>query len=516
MNSPQVVPSDGHSRPQIVIFGASGDLALHKLVPALTSLAGKDRPPGGFSVVGVARSEKSDDAFREELGAAMPEELRAAFAKLAPRVTYVRGDVQRPEDLARLKQHLDGLPGGAGAGRLYYLSLRPDLFAVAAAALKDAGLIDVGAREPFRRVIIEKPFGHDLGSGRELNHALHTAMREDQIFRIDHYLGKETVQNLLGFRFHNAIFEPIWNRHHVEHIQITVAEQLGMESGRAGYYDATGALRDMLQNHMLQVLALVAMEPPTSLEVSALRSQKVNLLRSLHVPGVAAALRSSLRARYTAGEVGGKPVPGYLDEKGVPADSSAETFVAIRAEIDSWRWAGVPIFLRHGKRLPRKFTEVKVQFRVPPLQLFNRPDGIEEEEFREKLRDGSLCQIRPNVLTLAIQPREAIRLSFGVKRPGSSMVMSPAELAFDYREFFGVQTAPAYERLLQDALQGDATLFVHADEIEASWRFADAYRRAWDSPEAPPIGEYAAGTWGPEPADDLFHGCEGGWSQGRD
>lgn len=521
MNPPPVsnLPPGTHVThpPQVVIFGASGDLALRKLVPALTSLAGKDRPRGGFCVVGVARSEKSDDGFRAELAAVMPDELKAAFATLAPRVFYVQGDVQRPDDLARLKQRLDELPGGAESGRLYYLSLKPDLFAQAAGALKDAGLLDpAGPREPFRRVIIEKPFGHDLESGRALNHELHVAMREDQIFRIDHYLGKETVQNLLGFRFHNAIFEPIWNRHHVEHIQITVAEELGMESGRAGYYDATGALRDMLQNHMLQVLALVAMEPPTSLEAAALRSQKVNLLRSLHVPGPAGALRGSLRARYTAGEIAGKPVPGYLAEKGVPAGSSTETYVAIRAEIDNWRWAGVPIFLRHGKRMPRKFTEVKVQFRVPPLQLFNRPDGLSDEEFREKLRDGSLCQIRPNVLTLAIQPREAIRLSFGVKRPGSAMVMAPAELAFDYREFFGVQTAPAYERLLQDALQGDATLFVHADEIEASWRFADAYRRAWDSPEAPPIGEYAAGTWGPEPADDLFHGCEGGWSQGHD
>jgi glucose-6-phosphate 1-dehydrogenase len=268
-------------------------------------------------VVGVARSEKSDDAFREELAAAMPEELRAAFATLAPRVFYVQGDVQQPADLARLKRRLEELPGGAESGRLYYLSLKPDLFATAAAALRDAGLLDpAGPREPFRRVIIEKPFGHDLASGRALNHDLHVAMREDQIFRIDHYLGKETVQNLLGFRFHNAIFEPIWNRHHVEHIQITVAEELGMESGRAGYYDSTGALRDMLQNHMLQVLALVAMEPPTSLDAFALRSQKVNLLRSLHVPGTAGALRHSLRARYTAGEVGGKRCRGTSRRRG--------------------------------------------------------------------------------------------------------------------------------------------------------------------------------------------------------
>ena len=223
----------------------------------------------------------------------------------------------------------------------------------------------------------------------------------------------------------------------------------------------------------------------------------------------------AVRARYTAGEVGGKKVPGYLDEKGVPEGSTTETYVAMRADIDSWRWAGVPILLRHGKRMPQKFTEVRVQFRVPPMQLFNRPEGLSEDEFREKLRDGSLCQIRPNVLTLQIQPREAIRLSFGVKTPGSVMVMAPAELSFDYREHFGVSTAPAYERLLQDALQGDATLFVHADEIEASWEFVDAFRSAWDSPDAPPLAEYEAGTWGPDAADELFRGCEGGWSQGQ-
>ena len=501
---------------QVVIFGASGDLTLHKLMPALASLAGKDRPTGGFSVIGVSRTPKSDEEYRREVGERMPAELKEAYARLAPRVYYAQADVASSADVARLATYLDELPGGREAGRLYYLSLKPDLFAPATAMLKAAGLLEQAeGGTPFRRVIVEKPFGRDLESAQALNHALHGSLREDQLFRIDHYLGKETVQNLLGFRFHNAIFEPIWNRHHVEHIQITVAEQLGMESGRAGYYDTTGAARDMLQNHMLQVLALVTMEPPTSLDAWALRSQKVNLLRSLHVPGPQLALRNSLRARYTAGEMNGKPVPGYLEEKGVPAGSTTETFVAIRAEIDSWRWAGVPILLRHGKRMPQKFTEVRVQFRVPPLQLFNRPEGLSDDEFREKVREGSLCQMRPNVLTLGIQPRETIGLSFGVKTPGAAMIMAPAELAFDYRDHFGQTTAPAYERLLLDALQGDATLFVHAEEIEASWRFVDAYRHAWDSPEAPPLGEYPAGAWGPDGADDLFHGCEGGWSQGQ-
>lgn len=501
---------------QVVVFGASGDLTLRKLMPALASLAGKGRPPAGFSVVGVARREKSDDGFRAEIREMMPPDLHAAFDALAPRISYVQGDVGEREDLERLSARLDELPGGREAGRLFYLSLKPDLFAPTVALLSQVGLVQAreGETGAWRRVIIEKPFGRDHDSAQDLNHQLHESLREEQIYRIDHYLGKETVQNLLGFRFHNAIFEPVWNRHHVEHIQITVAEELGMESGRAGYYDGTGALRDMLQNHMLQVLALATMEPPTSLEAGALRSQKVNLLRSLHPPGVEAALKSSVRAQYTAGEVGGRDVPGYLEEDGVPNGSTTETYVAIRAEIDSWRWAGVPILLRHGKRLAKKFTEVRVQFRVPPLQLFNRPEDMDVDEYRAKLRDGSLCQTRPNVLTLAIQPREAIHLSFGVKRPGSAMTMVPSTMSFDYRERFGSNTAPAYERLLQDALMGDATLFLHADEIAASWRFADAFRRAWAAPEAAPPRTYAAGSWGPAEADELFHGCEGGWSQG--
>lgn len=499
---------------QIVIFGASGDLTRRKLVPALASLAGEGRPKQGFSVVGVSRKEKSDEAFRAELREAVPEELRAGFDSFAARIHYQRGDVAEADDVAALSKRLDSLPGGLEAGRLFYLSLKPELFGAATARLGAAGQLAMHERETaaWRRVVIEKPFGRDLESARRLNSELHDCLRERQIYRIDHYLGKETIQNVMGLRFHNAIFEPLWNRHHVELVQITVAEDAGVGE-RAGYYEGAGAVRDMLQNHMLQILALVAMEAPASLDADDIRNQKVEVLRALQIPDPAYVRENTVRARYAAGSVSGQPVRGYLDETDVAADSSTETYVALRAEIDNWRWGGVPFLLRHGKRLARRFTEVQVQFRSAPIQLFNRPDGMADADFRRALRDGSLCQIRPNVLTLAIQPREAIALSFGVKQPGAQMSMAPAELAFDYREHFGEEPPEAYERLLLDALEGDQTLFLRADEIEASWRYADAVLGQWAGSEAPLMLEYEAGGWGPPEAHALFHGCEGGWSR---
>jgi glucose-6-phosphate 1-dehydrogenase len=494
---------------QIVILGASGDLALRKLLPALVSV--RDRTRGSFSVIGVARRPKSDDAFRAEVEAAIPPALRGSFAELAPCLFYVGADVQEEEGLGRLASRLDALPGAER--RVFYLAVKPDLFGPSVERLAMRGLLRASGAG-WSRVVIEKPFGHDLESARHLNARLREVLHEEQVFRIDHYLGKETVQNLLGLRFHNAIFEPIWNRHHVELVQITVAEDLGMERGRAAYYDSSGALRDMLQNHMLQLLALTALEPPSSLDPNEVRDRKVSVLRALRPLTVREARESTVRARYTAGVIGGKPVPGYLEEDGVPAGSSSESYVAVRAELASWRWSGVPFLLRHGKRLGRRFTEIQVHFRTAPLQLFNRPAGMTDEEFQRALRTGLLCQIRPNVLTLSIQPRETITLSFGVKRPGSTMEMAPASLKFDYREAFGDSAMAPYERLLLDVLAGDATLFLRADEIEACWEFTDSIRRAWDAPEGPPLLTYPAGTWGPAAADELFRGCEGGWSRG--
>jgi glucose-6-phosphate 1-dehydrogenase len=298
-------------------------------------------------------------------------------------------------------------------------------------------------------------------------------------------------------------------------VQLTVAEELGVEAGRGGYYDGTGALRDMLQNHMLQVLSLVAMEPPPSLAPEAIRSHKVEVLRALRCADPHDGFPNVVRARYGAGEVGGLRVEGYLDEEGVAADSTTETYVAVRAEIDSWRWSGVPFLLRHGKRLTRRFTEVQVQFRTPPIQLFNRPTDMDDVEYRRRLRDGSLCELRPNVLTLRLQPHEGISLSFGVKQPGATMVMAPANMHFDYLDRFGKSPPEAYDRLLLDAMLGDQTLFLRSDEVETCWRFADDVIARWQGDAGPALLEYPAGSWGPDEAAALFHGCEGGWSRGE-
>jgi glucose-6-phosphate 1-dehydrogenase len=502
---------------QLLIFGGGGDLTRRKLIPALLRLTDKGQLGEHLQVIAIGRRDKTDEAFRAELEAALGDDLKAVWSSFAPRVFYRSADVQSVDSLRALLVAIDDIAHHEQVNRLCYLALKPSLFSSAVTLLRDTGIVERQTTKHAhsnRRVVIEKPFGHDLASARQLNDAVHRVLNEDQVFRIDHYLGKETVQNLLGLRFHNAIFEPLWNRHHVELVQITVAETVGVEAGRAGYYDTTGAVRDMLQNHMMQVLALVAMEPPTSLAPEAIRNQKVELLRAITEPDDEDVRRHSVRARYTAGQgAEGEPLIGYLDEEGVPEGSDTETYVAMRAEIDNWRWSGVPFLLRHGKRMPKRFTEVQVQFRTPPLQLFNKPEGVSDAELHRLIKDGALCLSRPNVLTIGIQPRETITLSFGVKEPGQQMNMAPASLTFDYRERFGEAPAQAYERLLHDALVGDATLFLRADEIEACWTFCDAVLGTWSKGEVP-MHEYPAGSWGPDAANALFYGCEGGWTRG--
>ncbi|MFT5683474.1 MAG: glucose-6-phosphate 1-dehydrogenase [Myxococcota bacterium] len=489
------------STTQIVIFGASGDLTARKLIPALVGNAREGALEGTIQVIGVSRSDKGSEAWREELASWLPDSHLPAWNDLAPNVHYIAGSVLSIDFLRDLSAQLDALAPDDNPGRLFYLALKPTLFPPVVEGLSEAGLIQCppGATEGWRRVVVEKPFGTDLKTAVALNRVLLSHLREDQIFRIDHYLGKETVQNILAFRFQNAIFEPLWNREHVESVEISVCEEVGMEGGRGGYYDTAGALRDMVQNHVLQVLALIGMEPPASMAADAVRSEKVKVLSSLRIPSPAEVARDVVRGQYLASEA---RVSGYTQEQGVPKDSTTESYVAIRAGIDNWRWSGVPFFLRTGKCLHQRYTEVILRFRVPPVDLLGGPV------------QGEVCAMRPNSLHLLIQPHEQIRLDFLVKQPGPGAMMRPASLKFDYRDIQTEATAPAYQRLLLDAIEGNATLFIRGDETEAAWRFADAIRAGWQAPGADPIHGYHAGSMGPEAADALFRGCEGTWGRG--
>jgi glucose-6-phosphate 1-dehydrogenase len=492
---------------QIVIFGASGDLTSRKLVPALLRNFIEGAIPAATQVIGVSRSDRTSEAWREALGQAVDGDpaVGAAWGRFAGNFHWLTADASRPEQLEHLEEGLDALAHALGSepkqvGRLFYLALAPNLFGPVVAALASRQMLvcPPNAREGFRRVVLEKPFGVDLPSADALNRELITWLREDQVFRIDHYLGKETVQNILAFRFQNAIFEPLWNRNHVESVEISVTETVAMEGRRGAYYDGAGALRDMVQNHLMQVLSLVAMEPPASLDAEAVRSEKMKIISSLRRFTPQEVASHVVRGQYVAGPARDR---AYREEEGVAPKSRTETFVAIRALVDNWRWSGVPFLLRTGKAMEKAFTEVILNFRTPPADLLNGP------------LPAGVCALRPNTLRLLIQPAEGVRLSFLVKQPGAGMVMRQSELGFDYSDLGSGDTPPAYQRLLADAVEGNATLFLRGDEVEAAWRFVDAIRDGWEEAD-PPVHRYPAGSGGPEAADALYRGCEGIWSTG--
>jgi glucose-6-phosphate 1-dehydrogenase len=484
----------------VVIFGASGDLTRRKLMPALYNLAVSRSLPGGSAVVGVARRAKTDEEFRKDMAKAVSEFSRrkpidlSVWSDFERRMSYVAGSFEDPATYAQLKTHLEALDKehGTSGSRLYYLAVPPSEHATIVKGLREANLVRPpstapGGAGPFTRVIFEKPFGHDLASAKQLNATIATVFDESQVYRIDHYLGKETVQNLLVFRFANSLWEPIWNREHIDHVQITVAEEIGVE-GRGKFYEETGVTRDIVENHLMQLLCLTAMEPPISLSADAVRSEKVKVLRALRPMERQRVQESVIRGQYGRGFVRADEVPGYREEPDVAPDSRIETFLAMRVLIDNWRWGGVPFYVRAGKRLARRVTEIAIQFKKVPHSLFRTPDG----------------GITPNVLAMRIQPDEGIALRFISKEPGQQTILRDVAMDFRYGAAFGSNTPEAYERLQLDAMRGDATLFTRRDEVEAQWEYIDHVFEAWAASGNAPPPLYPAGSWGPEQADDLL------------
>jgi glucose-6-phosphate 1-dehydrogenase len=478
----------------IVIFGATGDLTHRKLIPALYNLAADGELPPAVAIIGFARRPKNDDDFRKEMEEsvrkfsrqAVRDEIWKTFSQSLFYHQSEFGDEPGYKSLAERLEKIDNERGTRG-NRLFYFAAGPDQFETILKNLKDAGL-NRAKEGSWARVIIEKPFGTDLASARELNRIVNDAFEESQTFRIDHFLGKETAQNILVLRFANAIFEPLWNTRYIDHLEITAAETLGVEA-RAGYYEKAGALRDMVQNHLLQLLCLVAMEAPTDLRADSIRDEKVKVVRSLRRIAGSEVTKNVLRAQYTEGAIGGQPVPGYRQEKGVDPKSTTETYVALRINIDNWRWADVPVYMRVGKRLPKSVTEISVHFKKAPAVLFNK----------------ETVKIDQNVLVIRIQPDEGISLRMLAKIPGTSLRIEPVKMDFHYGTSFGKASPEAYERLLLDAMSGDATLFARRDEVEEAWTFIDPIEEAWHAKkDAPELYFYPAGSWGPEAADDLL------------
>jgi glucose-6-phosphate 1-dehydrogenase len=480
----------------LVIFGASGDLASRKILPALANLAERGRLSDNFTVIGVARTQWTDDEFRQHATKCIPVP-GPRWAAMVERFRYIPGEYAATETFDRLKGLLAeaDLEYGTAGNRVYYLATVPSVFAMVAEALAKEGCNVPGDHGDFARIVVEKPYGHDLGSALDLDRAVHSAFDEQQIFRIDHYMGKETVQNVLALRFANAVFEPVWNRRYVEQVQITVAESLGVEH-RGGFYETAGALRDIVQGHVMQVLALTLMESPTGMDADHIRDEKVKLLKAVYIPTTDEAVDRSVRAQYTAGVMDGVPVVGYREEEGVAPDSQTETYVALRLRVENWRWAGVPIYVRTGKRLPARVTEVALQFQHVPFLAFK----------------GELArQLRPNALVLRIQPNEGISLHFGAKVPGEAFKVQSVAMDFDYDEAFAdAAETDGYPRLLHDAMCGDATLFIRSDEVDQEWQIVDPYLNAWSEPGGG-LHFYPAGTWGPHISDLLLERAGDSW-----
>ncbi len=473
----------------IVIFGASGDLTQRKLVPALHTLSCRQLLSPDTRIIGVSRSDYSDEGFREHLyegvleysrAASGPDDVCQLWPDFSQNYTYLSGDLSDLETYRRLGDRLEAFDRESDTRgcALFYLAVPPSLYTMIVERLGRSGLnrSDKG----WRRVIVEKPFGHDLESARRLNDEIHEVFDEDQIYRIDHYMGKETVQNIMSFRFANAIFEPLWSRNYIDHVQISVTETVGV-GHRAGYYEQAGVLRDMFQNHLMQLLTLTALEPPVAFEANVLRDEKAKVLRAV------SPITDSVRGQYRA----------YRDEEEVAADSETATYAALKLQVDNWRWRGVPFFLRSGKSLALKSTEIAIQFKGVPHLMFQAEQDIS-----------------PDVLSLCIQPNEGIHLRFQAKEPGAGMQTRPVKMEFHYAEHFGAGALPdAYERLLLDALNGDASLFARADEIELAWSLIDPVLKRWEGEEAPPLAFYESGTWGPSEADRLLAGDGRAWHQ---
>ena len=478
----------------MVIFGANGDLTKRKLLPALYRLAYEQRLPLAFAIIGTSRTALSDDSFRDKMRESVVQFLEDSpfdeelWRKFAQGIFYVPGDLSDPATYAAIHARLESIEQThrTEGNVLFYLSTQPSQYGPAALGIGQAGL---ARGNGWRRIVIEKPIGHDLASAQELNRTVQSVFPEAEIYRIDHYLGKETVQNIMAFRFSNGIFEPLWNRRYVSHVQITAAESIGVE-GRGAYYQEAGALRDMIQNHLLQVMALTAMEPPALFTPGAVRDERAKALESIRVWKPDEVEVNAVAGQYGPARVGGAEVPGFRQEPGVGADSQTDTYAAATFFVDNWRWAGVPFYIRSGKRLPKRVTDIAIQFHAAPLSLFENGHG-----------GGRTAA--PNLLILRVQPEEGISLRFSSKHPGSGMKLRPVAMDFNYGASFGLRSPTAYETLLQDALSGDATLYPRQDMVEASWRAVQPIQEAWAA-RTFDFPNYAAGSWGPKESDEML------------